>query len=111
MPTFLQLWVLLEARELASAALVNADDLIRYDLYVIAPPSSEDVRLTRFLGSHHRYNMSPFAIRRHAKERGASSWFMIQFRTMWTLCSLQYILCRVHILETTILERRIPTSN
>jgi len=28
----LKLWVLLEARELASAALVNADDLIRYDL-------------------------------------------------------------------------------
>jgi hypothetical protein len=27
-----QLWVYLEARELASTALVNADDLIRYDL-------------------------------------------------------------------------------
>ena len=27
-----QLWVLLEARDLASTALVNADDLIRYDL-------------------------------------------------------------------------------
>ena len=32
MPTCTQLWVVLEARELASAALVNADDLIRYDL-------------------------------------------------------------------------------
>jgi len=30
--SLLKLWVLLEARELASAALVNADDLIRYDL-------------------------------------------------------------------------------
>jgi aarF domain-containing kinase len=30
--TYSQLWVVLEARELASAALVNADDLIRYDL-------------------------------------------------------------------------------
>jgi hypothetical protein len=32
MPTLKQLWVLLEARELASAALINADELIRYDL-------------------------------------------------------------------------------
>ncbi|KAH9044525.1 ABC1-domain-containing protein [Lactarius pseudohatsudake] len=30
--SLLKLWVLLEAREFASAALVNADDLIRYDL-------------------------------------------------------------------------------
>ncbi|KAI9444843.1 ABC1 family-domain-containing protein [Lactarius indigo] len=30
--SLLKLWVLLEARELASAASVNADDLIRYDL-------------------------------------------------------------------------------
>ncbi|KAH9982852.1 ABC1-domain-containing protein [Lactifluus volemus] len=30
--SLLKLWVVLEARELASAALVNADDLIRYDL-------------------------------------------------------------------------------
>lgn len=30
--SLLKLWVLLEARELASAAIVNADDLIRYDL-------------------------------------------------------------------------------
>lgn len=67
MPTFSQLWVLLEARELASAALVNADDLIRYDLYVIPPPSPEDVRLTRFLGFHHRYDIPPFTIRRQAK--------------------------------------------
>ncbi|KAF8274131.1 ABC1-domain-containing protein [Lactarius quietus] len=32
--SLLKLWVLLEARELASAAFVNADDLIRYDLAV-----------------------------------------------------------------------------
>ncbi|KAI0034188.1 ABC1-domain-containing protein [Vararia minispora EC-137] len=30
--SFLKLWVWLEARELASAALINADDMIRYDL-------------------------------------------------------------------------------
>jgi aarF domain-containing kinase len=32
--SFLKLWVWLEARELVSAALVNADDLVRYDWYV-----------------------------------------------------------------------------
>ena len=32
MPTCTQLWVVLEAREFAAAALVNADELIRYDL-------------------------------------------------------------------------------
>jgi hypothetical protein len=32
MITLKQFWVLLEAREFATAALVNADDLIRYDL-------------------------------------------------------------------------------
>lgn len=67
MPTLKQLWVLLEAREFASAALVNADDLIRYDLQVIPPPSSADARLTRFLGFHHRYDMPPFTIRRLAR--------------------------------------------
>lgn len=32
MRTLTQLWVVLEAREFASAALVNVDNLIRYDL-------------------------------------------------------------------------------
>ena len=31
---FPQVWVWLEARQLASAALVNIDDLVKYDLYV-----------------------------------------------------------------------------
>ena len=31
--TCLQLWVWMEARELASAAFVNADDLVKYDWY------------------------------------------------------------------------------
>lgn len=34
---FLQVWVWLEARQLASAALVNIDDLVKYDLYVCTP--------------------------------------------------------------------------
>lgn len=29
----MQVWVWMEARELASAAFVNADDLVKYDWY------------------------------------------------------------------------------
>ena len=32
MHAFSQVWVWLEARQLASAALVNIDDLVKYDL-------------------------------------------------------------------------------
>lgn len=44
---FSQVWMWLEARQLASAALVNIDDLVKYDLYVCTSRGGEAV-LTYF---------------------------------------------------------------
>ena len=47
--TCLQLWVWMEARELASAAFVNADDLVKYDWY-----SPAYLQRRSLLIKHHR---------------------------------------------------------